>query len=483
MPDGTTRSWSRREFLAGAGVGLGTAAAATALGRTSWFDDPARLPPLYEYFVDSYWFDTSGLRDDPLRPPLRGAAKADVAIVGGGFTGLATAIAIARRQPGRRVLVLEGARCGYGASGRNGGFADVMYTGLATFAAAHPPEVVRGVRDVIATGLRSIERLVAEDGVDCAFEHNGGLRVANSDHQIEELERARAGLVALGVPARLVDGAELRALLRTERFRTGLVTPDTAILDPGRLARGMARVAGSLGVEIHEATRVVQIVPGRTVRITTEHGHVDAAQVVLATNGYTPQLDIFRTRLLPICNYIVATEPLSRAQWDAIGWSGRQGLTDARVLFMYLRPTRDGRIVAGGEAAPYFTGSLPTGGNHAPSIQRLQRSLIETFPALEGIRFTHAWGGTMAFTRDFTPRIGPLGDAPNVFCGLGYCGEGVVMSQVAGRILAAFVAGDAGAFADLPFVGGKPPWVGFEPFRTLGVNAAERALRALAGEP
>jgi glycine/D-amino acid oxidase-like deaminating enzyme len=279
-----------------------------------------------------------------------------------------------------------------------------------------------------------------------------------------------------------VDGAELKALVRTERFRAGLVAPDTAILDPGKLARGMARLAESLGVSVHEGTRVVHVEPGRPVRITTEHGSVEAAQAVLATNGYTPQLGFLRTRLLPLCNYVVATEPLSRAQWQAIGWAGRQGLSDARVQFMYLRPSADGRIVAGGEMAPYFEDSRPSSGNHAPAIAKLKRSLLETFPQLEGIGFSHAWGGTMAFTRDFTPRIGALGDGGNLFFGLGYCGEGVVMSQLAGRILAAFVAGDAGEFEALPFVGGVPPWVGFEPLRTIGVKALEAALRAQAGE-
>lgn len=484
MAERSAARWSRREFLAGAGVGAGATLAATALGRRALREEPEqRPPPLYEYFVDSYWFDSSGLRDDPLRPPLRGAVPADVAIVGGGFTGLATAIAAARRQPGRRIVVLEGARCGYGASGRNGGFADVTYTGFPDFAAAHPPEVARGVYDAIATGRDAIERLATEDGVDCDLERNGGLRMANSDAQIAGLERAQAQLAAIGVPARLVDGAELRALVRTERFRAALTVPDTAILDPGKLARGMARVAESLGVGIHEATRVVRIEPGAKVRITTEHGRVDADQAVLATNGYTPQLGILTTRLLPLCNYVVATEPLTPAQWDAIGWAGRQGLSDARVLFMYLRPTADGRIVAGGETAPYYTGSQPSSGNHAAAIAKLERSLVETFPALAGVRFAHAWGGTMAFTRDFTPRIGPLGGAPNLFAGLAYNGEGVVTSQVAGRILAAFLAGEGGEYAGLPFVGGAPPWVGFEPLRTLGVKGVERALRALAGEP
>ena len=470
---------TRRDFL--------TAAAATALGAAggsalSQIEDPARPPGLYEYYVDSYWFETSGLREDPLRAPLRDRIRADVAVVGGGFTGLATAIAIARRQPERRVVVLEGARCGYGASGRNGGFADVMYTGFPAFVAEHGPERGRAVYDVIATGKRAIERFVREDGIACDLESHGAIRMAATDHQRASLEEAQRGLAAMGIDARLVEGAELQALVRTERFRTALVTPDTSILNPAKLARGMARLAESLGVGIHEGTRVVQIEPGRPVRITTELGGVAATQAVLATNGYTPQLGIFRTRLIPLCNYVVATEPLTRAQWDAIGWSGRQGLSDARVQFMYLRPTADGRIVAGGEMAPYFEDSRPSSGNYAPAIDKLERSLVTTFPQLEGIRFTNAWGGTMAFTRDFTPRIGPLGEEGNLFFGLGYCGEGVVMSQLAGRILAAFVAGEAGEYASLPFVGGVPPWVGFEPLRTVEVKGLEAALRALAGE-
>ncbi len=474
-----SHAFSRRDFLGGAALGAGAVGAAT-LGVSAWLDDPLRPPDLYEYHVDSYWFDSSGLRENALRPPLRGAAKADVAIVGGGFTGLATAIAVARRQPGRRVVVLEGARCGYGASGRNGGFANVMCTGIDAFMAEQPAEVARGVYDVIATGLRAIERLASQDGVDCDLEANGNLVMAATDGQVASLAKLHAALSRIGVSARVVEGAEFRALVRTERFRAGLSTQNAAILNPAKLARGMARVAESLGVTIHEASRVLRVEPGRTVRIVTEHGALEAPQAVLATNGYTPQLGLLRTRLLPLTNSVVATEPLSPAQWESIGWSGRQGMSDARVHFMYLRPTADGRIVAGGEGAPYFAGSKPANAPYPPVVERLQRSLLETFPALEGIRFSHAWSGTMAFTRDFMPRIGALGDDGNLFFGVGYCGEGVVMSQVAGRILAGFVAGEGGEFTGLPFVGTLPPWVGFEPLRAIGVSALERVLLALS---
>jgi glycine/D-amino acid oxidase-like deaminating enzyme len=466
-------------LLGAAGAGLGWAGA-TLPARWLARDD-ARPPALYEYFVDCYWFESAGLRDAPLRPPLEGDQRADVAILGGGFTGLATAYHLARRFPERRIVILEGARCGYGASGRNGGFADVTYAGFPAYLAAHGPERARVVYDAITLGMASIERFVTEHGVDCDFEHNGSLRMANEE-QIEDLADLVAAARGMGLEMRVVQGKELRELVHTERFTAGIVMPDTAILNPAKLARGMLRVVESLGVEVFEATRVLRVEPGNPLQIRTEFGTLAAPQAVLALNGYAPQIGMLESRLLPLCNYVVATEPLSKDQWQAIGWSGRQGLSDARVLFMYLRPTADGRIVAGGEMAPHFYGGRPSSGNYAPAIEKLERSLVETFPQLEGIRFTHAWGGTMAFTRDFTPRIGTLDDDGRLFFGLGYCGEGVVMSQLFGRLLASWVAGEQGELEGLPFLG-EPPWVGPEPLRSISVRLAERALRALAREP
>lgn len=471
---------TRRELLAGAaGAGLGWAGATLP---ARWLADPDRPPELYESFVDCFWFDAAGLREGPLRPPLAGDQRADVAILGGGFTGLATAYHLARRNPSRRIVVLEGARCGYGASGRNGGFADRTYTGFPDYVAAHGPERARPVYDAIALGMASIERFVAEHGVDCDLERNGSLRMAAGDAQVEALAAAVEAARGLGIGARLVEGAELRALVHTERFPAGMLAPDTAILNPAKLARGMLRVVESLGVEVFEATRVLRVEPGDPLRIRAELGTVSAPRAVIALNGYAPQIGVLARRLVPLANYVVATEPLSPQQWEAIGWSGRQGLSDARVQFMYLRPTADGRIVAGGEGAPYTYGSRPSSGIDASVVERLRRSLLETFPQLAGIRFTHAWGGTMAFTRDFTPRIGSLDDAGRLAFGLGYCGEGVVMSQLFGRLLAAVVDGQRRELDGLPFLG-VPPWVGPEPFRALGVRAAERALRWLADEP
>jgi glycine/D-amino acid oxidase-like deaminating enzyme len=185
----------------------------------------------------------------------------------------------------------------------------------------------------------------------------------------------------------------------------------------------------------------------------------------------------------PLANYICATEPLSPAQWEAIGWTGREGISDTRVLFMYMRPTADGRIVFGGESALYFYGGRPSSGNYRPAIEKLQRSLVEIFPQLEGVRFTHAWGGTMGFTGDFVPSVGRLDGAPNVFYAGGFNGEGVVMTQLAGLILADLVAGETSDLTRLPIVDKRMPWLPPEPFRYAAVRLYEQYLLRAGPNP
>ncbi|UCE87280.1 MAG: FAD-dependent oxidoreductase, partial [Deltaproteobacteria bacterium] len=239
----------------------------------------------------------------------------------------------------------------------------------------------------------------------------------------------------------------------------------------------------SLGVEVFERSKVLRFTPGKPVAIETEFGELRAAQAVVALNGYAPQLGLFRRRLIPLTNYIAATEPLSRAQRAAIGWTGREGLADMRVQFMYLRLTADDRIVFGGESAPYFYGSAPSSGNYKPALEKLESSLLTTFPQLEGVRFTHGWGGTMGFTMDFMPSVGSLDGADNVFYAVGFNGEGVVMTQLAGMIVAQLVAGEESPLTRLPIVGRRMPWVGPEPLRYLGIKVTERILELAGSNP
>ncbi len=476
-----SKAITRRALLKGAAAGGAGVYAAGVLPRRWLSSDPDRPPTLSEFYVDSFWMDSAGMWQEPVRPPLRGAQKADVAILGGGFCGMAAAYHLAGRIPGQRIVLLEGARCGYGASGRNGGFADPGMPGLGWVYENTGPEVARAYYDATLLGLSQIATFANEH--DCDLEQNGSLELATEEAHLEELAERQRRFETMGLAVQMLDREAVRAAVSSERFVGALRVPGHAILNPAKLALGMRRAIESQGVVVSERSKVMRIDPGRPSRIRTEYADVEAAKVVIALNGYAPQVGLFEEQVLPLTNTVCATEPLSAKQKEAIGWAGREGLSDTRVEFMYLRLTRDGRIVFGGESAPYFYGSSPATGLYRPSARRLQASLLETFPQLEGIRFTHEWTGTMGFTRDFVPSIGRLRGADNVFYGVGFNGEGVVMTQLAGMILARLVAGDEDALTRLPIVGKRMPWLGPEPIRSLAVRLTEWAMKAIGSNP
>jgi glycine/D-amino acid oxidase-like deaminating enzyme len=478
-----SRAITRRGFLAGAAAGGAAMWAGAVLPRRAFEDDPERPPALHEWYVDAWWFESAGMYATPVLPPLRGRQRADIAVVGGGFCGMSAAWHVARRFPEKRVVLLEGARCGYGASGRNGGFADPGMPGLGWVWEEHGAEAARAYYEATLLGLDQIRAFARERGADCELEENGSLELADEERDLEDLAAAQARYSEVGVATELLDRDAMRRAVRTDRFAGALRLPAHCILNPAKLALGMRRALQAAGVVISERSRVLRLEPGAPTRITTEFAEVEAAQTILALNGYAPQLGLFVNRILPLCNYVCATEPLSPAQWESIGWAGREGLSDTRVQFMYLRPTADGRIVFGGESAPYFYGGEPSTGNYRPAIEKLQRSLLATFPQLEGVRFTHAWGGTMGFTLDFVPSIGRLAGAPNVFYAGGFNGEGVVMTQLAGLVLADLVAGEETALTRLPLVGKRMPWLPPEPFRSAAVRIYERVLTGLGSNP
>jgi glycine/D-amino acid oxidase-like deaminating enzyme len=264
-----------------------------------------------------------------------------------------------------------------------------------------------------------------------------------------------------------MDRSELRRKVHTDRFFGGLHDPNHAIVNPAKLARGMKDVIEKLGVEVSERSKVLRMDPGSTVRLVTEFSEVFASKVVIALNGYAPQLGLFKNRILPVTAFAGATEPLSEAQLKSIGWVSREGLWDTRSDFMYLRLSADNRIVFGEGGMIPYDGS-PSTGNYQPIIEEMQRSLLVTFPQLEGVRFTHNWGGTIGATKDGMPSVGTLGDSDNIFHAVAFNGEGVVMTQLAGRIAAERVAGEETPLARLAMVDKQMPYIGPELVRNLG---------------
>ena len=453
------RKVSRRTFLGGMAVGAaGAWGLSSGLARLA--SDPAKPPQLYEYFLDNFWFQAADLEHQALNPPLKGTHTADIVIIGGGFTGLSSAYHLSRRFPNKKIVLLEGACCGYGASGRNGGFCDAGFSGLLPYVESVGPELGRQAFAASLFGINQIKRLVVEHGIQCDFEENGMLETAINDEQARELEKHRATYKAMALDATLLQGKDLEAEVRSPRYIAGLKFPYGGILNPAKLARGMKPVVERTGVDVHERTVVLRVTPGKVHRVETEMGEISAPTLVLGLNGYSPQLGFFRDRVLPLCSYVIATEPLSAAQWESIGWQHRQGIADMRVLFDYQRPTADGRIVIGGSDAPYFADDSPSSGNYKPALDALTKSLFTTFPQLEGLRIDHAWGGTMGFTMDFTPSVGVTGDYKNVFYGVAYNGEGVAFSQTAGRIISELMAGEESALTKLCVVNHQMPYLG-----------------------
>jgi glycine/D-amino acid oxidase-like deaminating enzyme len=428
---------------------------------------------LYEYFVDNFWFDAAQLGNEKINGPLKGDHKADVVIVGGGYTGLSSAYNLSRRFPEKKVLLLEGACCGYGASGRNGGFCitdDLLRNALNT-----DEESRQKALDVSFYGLKQIKELVTEHGVDCDLMENGRLELAMSEGEARSLEGIAQTMKAWGLEATLLQGSSLEAEIKSPRFVAGVLVPHCATLNPAKLARGMKRVVEAAGVEICERSIVTRIVPGRVHRVETERGAVDAPDLVLATNAYSPKLGLFRNRIFPLCSYIVATEPLSPQQWDSIGLENRRGFSDMRVQFNYAAPSADGRIVIGGSDYPYYWNDGLSRGFNAAVTSLLIEDLFSTFPQLEGLKIDYAWGGTMSGTRDLTPSVGVIGPYRNVYYGVGYI-EGVPTAQTAGRMISDLMAGERNEFTEHYLVNRKLPYVGPQSFRNLAIPVYKKLM-------
>ena len=421
---------------------------------------------LYEYFVDNFWFKAARLENETINEPLRGDHRADVVIIGGGYTGLSSAFNIQRRFPDRKITLLEGACCGYGASGRNGGFC--ITTDLLGDPTGLDDESIQKRIEVSCYGLKQIKELVNQRGVECDLVENGMLSLARTEEEARLLEKRAQELKRFGLQSTLLQGAGLEAEIRSPQFVAGLMQPHNANLNPAKLARGMKRVVEGLGVEIRERSVVRRIVPGRVHRVETERGRIDAPVMVLAMNGYSPKLGVFRNRIFPLCSYIIATQPLSPEQWESVGLEQRRGFGDLRAQFNYAAPSADGRIVIGGSDYPYYKNDGLSPGFNAAVRDLLIADLLAMFPQLEGIGIDHSWGGTMSGSRNLTPSVGVIGVHKNVYYGVGFF-EGVPTSQTAGRIIADLMAGEPTVFTEHEVVNRKIPYAGPQFVRNIAV--------------
>jgi glycine/D-amino acid oxidase-like deaminating enzyme len=430
--------------------------------------------------------------DNPARPSARkaqtGDLTVDLAIVGGGFTGLWTALLAAEADPGRSIALFEAGTLGWAASGRNGGFCSSSLThGLANGLERWPRELPLLLR-LGAQTLDQIEDAVARHRIDCDFTRSGDLTVAVADWQLADLKELHQAAVRLEQPSELLDAGQTRALADSPTYVGGLLDRrGTAVLDPARLVWGLAAAAERLGVTIHEGTRVVGLGDEQDrVRLdtrTTEPAGgrqtfvVRARRVVLGTNAFPSPLRRLRPFVVPVWDHVLATEPLTDRQWDDLGWTGAEGISDGGNQFHYYRTTSDRRIVWGGYDALYYYGSdLSARRIRREKTERaLARHFFETFPQLEGVRFSHAWAGAIDTSTRFTAFWG-RGLSGKLAAVQGYTGLGVGASRFGAQVALDLIDGRSTERTALSMVRRPPVPFPPEPLRWAGITLTRRSL-------
>ncbi|WP_435238111.1 NAD(P)/FAD-dependent oxidoreductase [Streptomyces sp. YPW6] len=426
----------------------------------------------------SYWLD------DPARfaalPALTGDEHTDLLVVGGGYSGLWTALIAKERDPRRDVVLIEGHEVGWAASGRNGGFCAASLThGLANGVERWPGEIAE-LEELGARNLDAIEEAVARYGIDCEFERTGEIDVATEPHQLEELREWHEEIVKLGITGvDFLDRDALRAEVDSPTFLGGLWDRrGVAMLHPAKLAWGLKRACRDLGVRIYEHTRGLDLVrSGAGMAVRTPYGRVFARHVALGTNIFPSLVKRVRPYTVPVYDYALMTEPLSAEQLESIGWKGRQGLGDSANQFHYFRLSADNRILWGGYDAIYpYGGRLSADLDQRPeTFLKLAEQFFTCFPQLSGLNFSHAWGGAIDTCSRFTAFFGTAHQG-RVAYAAGYTGLGVGSTRFGADVMLDLLSGEETGRTRLEMVRSKPMPFPPEPFAWAGIEITKRSL-------
>jgi glycine/D-amino acid oxidase-like deaminating enzyme len=419
----------------------------------------------------SHWLDAAS--PEP-RAPLTGSTAADLVVVGGGYAGLWTALLAKERDPGRDVIVLEADRVGHAASGRNGGFCAASLTHGAENGRERWPREYDTLERLGHENLDELEATLDRYGIDAGFERTGELTVATEPYQVDHLREHAAREPGID----FLDGQQVRSEVASPTYLAASFDPSTALVDPARLAWGLAGACDRLGVRIVEHTPALALTrAGTAMAVSTARGSVRAAKVALATNAFPTLIRRMRFHTVPVYDYVLMSEPLNASQLADVGWSNRQGIGDSANQFHYYRRSADDRILWGGYDAVYFFGGKVDAryDTREATHRRLAEHFYATFPQLEDVRFTHAWGGAIDTCTRFCAFYGTA-HRGDVAYALGFTGLGVGATRFAANVVLDLLDGKPTERTELEMVRTKPLPFPPEPLAWLGITATRWSL-------
>lgn len=465
------RRVSRRSFLTGTcGTALGLAA---GIGGTKYLVDKS-MPPVNEIpslRSDGFWIEstTSGLTD---QVPLRGNYKADVVIVGGGYTGISTALHISEAFPDRKILLLEANLAGAGASGKNSGLVIPGINGIETimdeWIAKERVDKAKEVYEKTSSGMKIIEKLVQEHKIDCDWEPVDVLYCTLNSRHEEACNHLKHRYEVLGIDAKWLSKDMLSKRINVKGYSGALNVPGSAMVNPAKLNLSVGMLIKKRGVKIYENTPVIRIEPGSQIKVHLQYGMVQTPTLIIATNAYTSKLGFLNQRIIPVHSHSIVTAPLKGHQLESLSWKGREPIISMTELFLLFRLTQDNRLLlAGKDAFYYYNGSIHNGGGH-PVFNDLIQSLRKYFPTISDVPVTHHWAGHVGLTLDTVPTIGVIGPHQNIFFAGGYSGHGLHVAFLFGKILNQLYAGEPIDPVFNFILNRKPPWIPPEPFTSAG---------------
>lgn len=437
---------------------------------------PESLKAIADVKLSPFWLD------NPAKPvptqPLTTRIQTDLAIIGGGFTGLWTALQAKQGDPNRDVVLLEAGEVAIGASGRNGGFCAASLTHSFQNGRNRWERELAKLIQLGRKNLDGIEAALKEFNIECDFIRSGEINIANEEYQIEELRQEAGESAGYGLQIQFLEQSEIRKRINSPSFLAAIHDPSVAMVNPATLAWGLRRACLSLGVRLYEGTQVTALEERRDrIVLKTPHGEVDARKVALATNAFPPLLKRLSFYVVPVYDYVLMTEPLSKSQRESIGWHGREGLSDNGNQFHYSQMTADGRILWGGYDAIYYRNNkiAPHLENRPASFGLLAEHFFQTFPTLTGLHFTHAWGGVIDTCSRYTAFWGRAYGGKVAYA-VGYTGLGVGASRFGARVMLDLLDYKKTECTDLGMVKSMPFPFPPEPFRSPIVNFTRWSL-------